>query len=154
MSAPTPTDAHRDLVELIRGREDPTQFDLSDERAAERIAESEVRAVATVVSNLTCTHHTDKQRAECPVGLVAQLREERDRLHRDLAKEREKVCGLRAGLIEARPYLETLGAADLVDNVLAAADSEQPKGRTVGATLGGDAGIPKGCFQPLVKLNR
>ena len=65
MNTPTPTDAHYDLRRLVI-------YSDADE-GAELIAESEARAVAAAVTALTCTHHNDKQRAECPVCLVTHL---------------------------------------------------------------------------------
>ena len=53
----------------------------------------------------TCIHHTDQQRAACPVCLVAALTAERDQLRAraeraeaDLATERAKVQMLREDL--------------------------------------------------------
>lgn len=37
----------------------------------------------TLTGAYTCTHHNDKQRAECPVCLVAKLRAEVERLRSD-----------------------------------------------------------------------
>ena len=66
----TPTEAHYDLRRLVI-------YSDADE-GAELIAESEARAVAAAVTALTCTHHNDKQWAECPVCLVTHLTVERD----------------------------------------------------------------------------
>ena len=55
---------------------------------AQFIADSEARAVAEVVNALTCTHHNDKQRAECPVCLVATLTAERDSLRTQVEQKR------------------------------------------------------------------
>ena len=52
---------------------------------AQLIADSEAKAVASALSNVTCTHHNDKQRAECPVCLVAALTAERDQLLQQVA---------------------------------------------------------------------
>ena len=40
----------------------------------------------------TCTHHNDKERATCPVCLVASLTAERDQLRAEV--ERLKTCGI------------------------------------------------------------
>ena len=76
MNTPTPTEAHLDLVESVRYS--------NDRSAALQIADSEARAVAAAVTALTCTHHNDQQRAECPVCLVTHLTAERDLLCRCL----------------------------------------------------------------------
>ena len=74
MSAPvTVTEAQYQLAHKIR--QSSTQ-----ESAAQLIADSEARAVRDALWATTCTHHNDKQRAECPVCLVATLRGERDQL--------------------------------------------------------------------------
>jgi multidrug efflux pump subunit AcrA (membrane-fusion protein) len=44
------------------------------------IADSEARAVTAAVTTLTCIHHTDQQRADCPVCVVKKLRAEVERL--------------------------------------------------------------------------
>ena len=78
----TPTEAHYDLRRKVI-------FSDADD-GAELIADSEARAVAAAVTALTCTHHNDKQRAECPVCLVVALTAERDLLRaclRDLVDE-------------------------------------------------------------------
>ena len=76
----TPTEAHYDLRRLVI-------YSDADE-GAELIAESEARAVAAAVTALTCTHHNDKQRAECPVCLVTHLTAERDQFRAEV-----KSCG-------------------------------------------------------------
>ena len=48
----------------------------------------------TLTGAYTCTHHNDRERAACPVCLVASLTAERDQLRAELAAEREKVTML------------------------------------------------------------
>ena len=76
----TPTEAHYDLRRQVI-------FSDADE-GAELIAESEARAVAAAVTALTCTHHNDQQRVECPVCLVTHLTAERDQFRAEV-----KSCG-------------------------------------------------------------
>ena len=71
------------------------------------IAESEAKAVASALSNVTCTHHNDKQRAECPVCLVAALRADVERLGHLEAVLRSSAADMTAGSITAG------GVADL-----------------------------------------
>ena len=109
MSTPnTPTEAHRKLaVELILGLPSRSCESASVHGAAQLIADSEARAVATAVTMLTCTNHNDKQRAECPVCLVAALTAERDSLRTQVEQKRHLlVIALRsAGDQAARAVL-------------------------------------------------
>ena len=68
----TPTEAQYDLRRQVI-------FSDPDD-GAQLIADSEARAVASAVTTLTCTHHTDHQRAACPVCLVTAVATERDQL--------------------------------------------------------------------------
>ena len=45
----------------------------------------------TLTGAYTCTHHTDQQRAACPVCLVTTLTAERDQLRAELAAERARL---------------------------------------------------------------
>ena len=47
---------------------------------AQMIANHREQAVASAMADITCTHHTDKDRRECPVCLVRTLQAERSRL--------------------------------------------------------------------------
>lgn len=86
MNTPTLTGAHYDLRRVVI-YSDPDE-------GAELIAESEARAVAAAVTALTCTHHNDKQRTECPVCLVTALTAERGQLRAENATLRaaQKAC--------------------------------------------------------------
>ena len=80
MSTPAQvTEAHRQIARYI-GRGTAGEYPQDAEHDAQLIADSEARAVASALSNVTCTHHNDKQRAECPVCLVAALRADVDRI--------------------------------------------------------------------------
>ena len=84
MSAPAQvTEAHRVLARHLSTEAEsvPHLCDLM----AQAIADSEAQAVASALSNVTCTHHNDMARAECPVCLVAALRAERDQLLQQVA---------------------------------------------------------------------
>jgi len=48
-------------------------------------------AAGAKLNAATCTHHTDQQRAACPVCLVATLTAERDQLRAELATERARL---------------------------------------------------------------
>lgn len=104
------TEAHRKLVAAIIR-------DLSIDDGAELIADSEAQAVAAAVTALTCTHHNDKQRAECPVCLVVALTAERDQLRAELAKERARRDDLVADINDACITLES-AIADCDDYAL------------------------------------
>ena len=83
MSTPTQvTEAHYDLRRQVI-------FSDADD-GAELIADSEARAVAEVVNALTCTHHNDQQRSECPVCLVTALTAESVQLRDQLAAARQR----------------------------------------------------------------
>lgn len=104
---------------------------------AQLIADSEARVVAdSDLQVQKVVEETDALRAEVQwlkesdqknqmicLDVMRERDEQRVRAERaeaELAREREKCRVLRDGLVEARSYLATLGAADLVDNVLAA----------------------------------
>ena len=80
MSTPTQvTEAHRKLAaDLCRHATGSNRALHHVPKFARLIADSEARAVAAAVTALTCTHHNDQQRAECPVCLVVALTAERD----------------------------------------------------------------------------
>ena len=103
MNTPTPTEAHLDLVLQIAEAISRS----GNVAATQLIADSEARAVATAVTMLTCTNHNDKQRAECPVCLVAALTAERDSLRTQVEQKRHLlVIALRsAGDQAARAVL-------------------------------------------------
>jgi hypothetical protein len=93
MSRPILFEAHYNLRRQVI-------FSPPDE-GAQLIADSEARATAAAVATLTCTHHTDQQRAACAVCLVAALAAERDELRAraeraevELALERSTLSGV------------------------------------------------------------
>lgn len=75
---------------------------------AQLIADSEARALGLALAGITCTHHTDKERHECPVCLVTQLRAEVAKLTASftpngmLARENESM---RAEVEKAKGYI-------------------------------------------------
>lgn len=72
MSAAQATEARRSLV---RSFLHPDHWNTPLEDCAIRlIADNETRAIGEALAGITCTHHTDKDRYECPVCLVTQLR--------------------------------------------------------------------------------
>ena len=71
------TEAHRKLAaDLCRHATGSNRALHHVPKFAQLIADSEARALAAAVTALTCTHHNDQQREECPVCLVTQLRAE------------------------------------------------------------------------------
>ena len=102
------TEAHRELAPLIAyacygGKFDDDQTDEQQipERclvvAAQLIADSEARACAWALWAITCTHHTDKQRAECPVCLITALTSELGKLRAEV--ERLKADGAASAFV-------------------------------------------------------
>lgn len=109
MSAPV-TEAHRKLVAAIIR-------DLSIDDGAQLIADSEARACAWALWAITCTHHTDKQRAECPVCLITALTSERGKLRAEVeaqcllnGKGAEREADLLGRLERAEREVERLKA--------------------------------------------
>ena len=109
----TPTEAHLDLALQIA-----EAFSRSGNvAAAQLIADSEARAVAAAVTALTCTHHNDQQRAECPVCLVVALTAERDHWQKiavSASQEREHNANVAQAMTAERDLLRAC-LRDLVD---------------------------------------
>jgi len=82
------TEAHRSLVREMEAQ--GLYLRNSIEYYAQKIADSEARAVASAVAALTRTHRNDQQRSACPMCLVAALTAERDQL-RYYARDREDL---------------------------------------------------------------
>ena len=102
MSAPAQvTEAHRVLARHLSTEAEsvPHLCDLM----AQAIADSEAQAVASALSNVTCTHHNDMARAECSVCLVAALRAERDQLRAGVERLRSETA--RIGKNGAEEYI-------------------------------------------------
>jgi hypothetical protein len=89
MSTPAQvSEAHRALAREIMFNHTPGASACAQgiRCAAQLIADSEAKACAWALWATTCTHHNDKQRAECPVCLVATLTTERDQLRAEFEK--------------------------------------------------------------------
>ena len=86
MSAPAQvTEAHRKLrIEL-----EAVWMKATDEQVDQLIADSEARAIREALVDITCTHHTDKERHECPMCLVTQLRAEVEQVQNVVIKTRK-----------------------------------------------------------------
>jgi hypothetical protein len=97
MSAPI-TEAHRKLACDVLLNHSVSGAATKDGviAAAQLIADSEARAVTAAITMLTCIHHTDQQRADCPVCVVAKLRAELERLKKQIKDDnRSYGCELR-----------------------------------------------------------
>lgn len=129
MNTLTPTEAHLDLALQIA----EAIACSGNVAAAQLIADSEARAVAVAVTMLTCTNHNDKQRAACPVCLVAALTAERDQLRAELATERAIVSRIWTQLgstqLGSATYEQLRGRSiyDLIDELKANATSSAPR---------------------------